>query len=216
MNSALVVFAKAPEASKQRLAADIGRAAATRVSAALLHDTLARGAASGLAPLHLYWNGLLTDPRLDEARAMNYRIASQEGGDLGARMQDAFARVLTECERALLIGTDCPDLNAESLALADERLHTADAVLVPAIDGGYVAIGLARAALPHLEAFFSGLDWGANSVANDTRERIARSGLEVRELAPLADLDNTNDLVRLARRHPFLDASLQGTKINMM
>lgn len=214
--TALLVFARAPEDAKRRLAAQIGRAAATRVAAALLEDALARAAASGLAPLYLYWDGPAADPRLERARASGYRVAIQEGNDLGARMRSAFERVLAGCGRALLIGTDCPDLDAERLVEAGERLRRADALLVPATDGGYVAIGLARPALPHLGTLFTGLDWGTDKVAADTRERIARAGLAARELAPLEDLDDADDLARLVPRHPFLAATLQGTKINMM
>ncbi len=216
MNTALVVFAKTSETSKRRLAAILGRAAATRVAAALLDDALARGAASGLAPQYLYWDGSAAEPRLDKARAMNYRIAAQEGRDLGARMHAAFAQVLAECERALLIGTDCPDLDAERLAEAGERLHSADAVLVPASDGGYVAIGLGRTALPHLETLFINIAWGEDKVVAETRRRIVRAGLKSSELAPLADLDDAADLACLAERHLFLTAALQGTKISRM
>ncbi|MGH8271847.1 MAG: TIGR04282 family arsenosugar biosynthesis glycosyltransferase [Gammaproteobacteria bacterium] len=214
MSTALIVFAKAPETSKRRLTAGVGRAAATRTAAALLDDALARGTASGLAPLYLYWNGPASDLHLDKARAMNYRVEAQQGCDLGARMQDAFAQVLVECERALLIGTDCPDLDAVWLADAGERLHSNDVLFAPAKDGGYVAIGLGRTALPHLEMLFTGLDWGEDNVAAQTRKRIASAGLKVCELAPLDDLDDAADLARLAERHPFLAATLQGAKIS--
>ena len=52
---------------------------------------------------------------------------------------DAFQ---SGAEQAIIIGTDCPGINAQILAPAEEQLHQCDLVLGPAIDGGYYLIGL--------------------------------------------------------------------------
>ena len=72
-------------------------------------------------------------------------------------------------------------------------LDDADAVFVPALDGGYALIGL-RCAAPTL---FSGMAWSTASVMADTRERLAAAGLSHIELPPVADIDEPADLVHL-------------------
>lgn len=56
-------------------------------------------------------------------------------------LRNAF---LSEAEKVIIIGTDCPGVNAQILATAFYKLHTFDFVLSPAIDGGYYLIGFAN------------------------------------------------------------------------
>jgi uncharacterized protein len=91
----------------------------------------------------------------------------------------------------VMIGTDCPALAPSHLAAAREALAGgADAVLVPAIDGGYALLGLARAD----RALFEGVAWGGPDVLSATRQRLARLGLAARELPPLRDVDLPEDV----------------------
>lgn len=204
MDTTLIVLAKAPEASKSRLAAAIGAEAAARVAAALLEETLRRAEDSGLRPRTLCWEGPGGEALRDRAAVRGWRIVPQAPGDLGARMRAALADALVRAPRALLLGTDCPDLDAHLMVRAAHWLDGVDLVLGPAGDGGYVLIGAARRALPHLDHLFSGIRWGGADVAAATRARIDERGLTLRETPVLQDLDNAADLAALAARHPFL------------
>lgn len=204
MSAALIVFARAPERAKSRLATACGRATATRVATALLGDALARAEASGLAPHYLYWDGVTDHPAVAAALRRAWQVSEQRGADLGERMAAAFAAVLSEHPHAVLMGTDCPDLGGEVVAAAASRLDTSDAVLVPAEDGGYVLLGLCRSARPRLPALFSGIAWGGAGVAATTRTRFLGCSLSLSELPPLPDLDDAADLQLLATRHAFL------------
>jgi glycosyltransferase A (GT-A) superfamily protein (DUF2064 family) len=95
----------------------------------------------------------------------------------------------------LLIGTDCPALTPEHLRAAADALCEHEVVLIPAEDGGYVLIGM-RAPQPGL---FSDMTWSTDTVLAETRQRIARLGLSVRELETLFDVDRPEDLARLPR-----------------
>lgn len=204
VGTTLIVFAKLPEIAKRRLAAEIGRAGATHTAALLLDDALVRGHQAALAPRYLYWDGPPTHPSIAKALALGYTNARQTGCDLGERMTNAFAEVLERNERTLLIGTDCPDLDADMLNRAAVALTTHDAVLAPACDGGYVLIGLRRRARTILQELFAGIAWGGADVAEITRRRFVACGLRFAELSALEDLDRYADLDRIARRHPFL------------
>jgi rSAM/selenodomain-associated transferase 2/rSAM/selenodomain-associated transferase 1 len=144
---------------------------------------------SGPAPLHpalIRW-----------AARSGATLHPQQGDDLGARMQAALRSALDRGRPALLIGTDCPALDAAHLAAAAEALRGHDAVFVPAEDGGYVLVGLARA----VDAF-EGIAWSGAGVMAATRARLAATGASWRELPPLWDVDRPEDLRRLAALDP--------------
>lgn len=115
----------------------------------------------------------------------------QAAGDLGDRLhaatQQAFAAGATA---VVVIGIDCPGIDAEILTAAFDLLATQDMVLGPAADGGYYLIGLRRP----LPALFQGIDWGTAVVRQQT-EAIAQShGLACGYLPVLHDIDRPADL----------------------
>ena len=96
--------------------------------------------------------------------------------------------------RMVLVGSDCPALEPRDLRVASRWLHSCDAVIAPAEDGGYPLIGLRRASAP----LFEGIAWSSAEVMAQTRTRIARLGWRLRELRSLWDVDRPDDLARLA------------------
>jgi rSAM/selenodomain-associated transferase 1 len=146
-DTALIVFAKAPEAgrAKTRLIPALGAEGAAALAARLLDHALQQAADAGLAALELCVAPDATHPRLQAAAARHGAALTLQGeGDLGARMQRALSRRLALHERVLLIGTDAPSLDARVLHAAAAALDGHDAVFVPALDGGYALVGLAR------------------------------------------------------------------------
>jgi rSAM/selenodomain-associated transferase 2/rSAM/selenodomain-associated transferase 1 len=116
---------------------------------------------------------------------------SQGEGDLGDRLitasQTAFA---ADMERVIIIGTDCPGLDADRLTQAFQALQDHDLVLGDATDGGYYLIGLRRS-LPEL---FKGIDWGTSAVRQQTVAIANQLGLTVTHLPALSDIDYPEDL----------------------
>jgi len=196
MSTALIVFAKAPVAglAKTRLIPALGADGAAALAARLLEHAAAAGAAAGFRRLELCVTPDLHHPafvRLQARHALS--LEPQGDGDLGARMDRALSRALRTHERALLMGTDAPGLDAARLLQADHALADHDAVFVPARDGGYVLVGLRRPA-PEL---FHGMTWSTGTVMARTRERAQAAGLRWAELAPLPDIDEPADLEHL-------------------
>ncbi len=100
-------------------------------------------------------------------------------------------------QRAIVIGTDVPGLDAVVLRRADAvlaQLEGVDAVFVPALDGGYALIGLNRAAPPSL---FEAMPWSSAQVMAATRQRLAAAGLHHVELNEVRDIDAPDDLQHL-------------------
>ena len=118
-------------------------------------------------------------------------IRPQGWGDLGRRLSRAFQEAFAEgCARVVIIGTDCPRLASETLEKAFDALESSDLVIGPAFDGGYYLIGLRRPA-PFL---FQDIEWGSETVFDETMKRARRRGLEATVLEELDDLDRPEDL----------------------
>jgi rSAM/selenodomain-associated transferase 1 len=191
--NALLVFVKhpSPGAVKTRLAAEVGPEAAAR-----LYRTLAERVLEATSPRAGEYERLVFfDPpeALAGMRAWlpGVRLLAQSGGDLGARMADAFARAFARgAERVVLVGTDAPAVGRETVMEALSALDAADVVIGPAEDGGYYLLAL-RQPRPEL---FSGVAWSTPSVRAQTLTRAAFASLSVRELAPLRDVDTLEDL----------------------
>src|SRR5690606_12421638 len=118
----------------------------------------------------------------------------QSTGDLGQRMTAAMQAHFQQLPKLplLIIGTDCPVLTPAHLQQAADALQARDAVLIPAEDGGYVLIGLARP----LPAVFERVDWSTDSVLAQTRERLREAGATWQELPTLWDVDEPDDWQR--------------------
>ncbi len=116
----------------------------------------------------------------------------QGDGDLGTRMARSLSLAFQDdVDRAVIIGTDCPGLNAHLMAKAFEQLHLQhDLVLGPALDGGYYLLGL-RYFIPEL---FIGINWGTSEVLQQTVAISQQVNLAIAYLPQLADVDRPEDL----------------------
>lgn len=194
----VVVFAKAPNPgqAKTRLIPVLGAQGAADLAARLLDDALARAldAAIGMVELCVTPDN---DDYWQPYRARGDLVVTGQGtGDLGERMARASQRVIEAGEAIVLIGTDCPLLLPERLREMAAALANHDAALVPASDGGYVAIALRR--FDH--RVYAGLPWSTAAVAELTIGRISALGLRLRVLDALPDVDLPDDLARLPAR----------------
>ena len=193
MSTAVIVLAKAPVPglAKTRLAPALGADGAAALAARMLEHTVGQAVAAGLGPVEVCATPDAGHPLFAHlAREHGVRLSAQGSGDLGQRMQRAFERTLAPGRPALLIGTDTPALDAAALRRAAAALGGKDAVFVPALDGGYVLVGLHRADT----RCFGGVTWSTPQVMQETRDRLAAAGLSWVELSPLADIDEPADL----------------------
>jgi rSAM/selenodomain-associated transferase 1 len=198
----VLVFARAPTrgAVKTRLAATVGDDAALAVYRWLAERTLrALGGPARTWTLRALVAGDVE--ALGGWRALVDEVRSQRGGDLGARMAAAMGDALREgYARVVIVGTDCPTLDAARVRAALQALREAPAVIGPALDGGYYLLG-GSAPLP----VFDGVPWSTAVVADETRARLARAGLPWRELSAEPDIDRAEDLAHLASREDCPD-----------
>lgn len=196
---AVIVMAKAPVPglAKTRLIPALGAEGAAALAARMLEHAVGEALAAGVGPVTLCGAPDVSHPAfIERARDPRVQLQPQGEGDLGARMRRAFDRALATHERAVLIGTDAPALDAAVLRAAAAALDAHDAVFAPAHDGGYALIGLRRAE-PRL---FEAMPWSTAKVMAVTRERLREAGQHWHELPALRDIDEPADLVHLAGR----------------
>ncbi len=188
------VFAKAPEPGrvKTRLIPTLRATEAADLYRALLLDTI-DAAETAPADIVVAFAPLAGRRAVERLVGSRRRLMPQGPGDLGARLARAFETLCDERRPVLVVGSDCPGLDAVVLREAARVTSRVDVVLGPARDGGYYLVGMRR---PRRE-LFAGVPWSTPGVLAATRERIAEAGWTLQLLEPLRDLDTPEDLYEL-------------------
>jgi rSAM/selenodomain-associated transferase 1 len=191
---ALVVIAKAPAPgrSKTRLCPPCTPEQAAALAEASLRDTIAALAA---APARRRIVALEGAP--DGWLRPGFEVHRQRGNGLAERLGDAL---VSAGGPALVVGMDTPQLSAPLLREAARRLTApgVDAVLGPALDGGYWTIGLRR---PD-QSVFSGVPMSRADTFAAQRRRLDSLGLRTALLPPLRDVDTIEDAAAVACSSP--------------
>jgi hypothetical protein len=195
MTERLMIFTRYPQpgAAKTRLIPALGEVGAAAISRQMTEHTLAQVLALQQAyPVQAeIWFAGGTANLMRQWLGENWCYVAQGTGDLGDRLVRSCRSAFTSgCQRVVIIGTDCPELNSSLLAQAFSNLYQNDLVLGPAQDGGYYLIGL-RQFVPEL---FAGVAWSTDAVLRQTQAIATQLGLTILLLPVLCDVDMPNDL----------------------
>jgi len=192
MKATLAVIAKAPQPgrSKTRLSPPLSAEQAAELAEAALCDTLAAVGATAVAR-----RVLVLDGELGQWPIADFELLKQRGDGLEERLANAFIDI---GGATLIIGMDTPQVQPAILERALERLSSAPAVLAPALDGGYWAIGLSR---PDPGALL-GVPMSTPGTLRAQRDRLRARGLPAAELETLQDVDTYADALAVARAAP--------------
>ena len=190
---ALVFFGKSPVPGKvkTRLARTLGASAAAALAEAFLRDGGRRYAGvPGCSPVLAADDP--SDPFWRSAFPPPWRIEAQGEGDLGDRLARAFSREHRRFEKVAALGSDHPALPADGLS----RLLAAANGVWPTRDGGYAAIVLSRS---HASSrLFQDVEWSTSRVLAQTLARAAAAEIELARMPETYDVDEEEDLERLA------------------
>ncbi|MCC6225969.1 MAG: DUF2064 domain-containing protein [Microthrixaceae bacterium] len=193
MNAApthVLVVAKEPLPGrvKTRLCPPFTPEQAARLAAAALADTLAAAVATSATRVILALDG---NPGPWCPRGVE--IIEQGHGTLGERLARAWSRAGGP---GVQIGMDTPQVTT---AMLDAALgHLDDAVLSPALDGGWWLIGFRS---PHPDAF-AGVPMSSPHTYEHQLARLRSLGLAVRRGETLRDIDDAHDAVAVAAAAP--------------
>ena len=194
----VLVFTRTPVPGqvKTRLIPAIGVERAANLHRAMLWRTVATAAQARVGPVGLWCSPASEHPFIEQIqREFDLNVHVQRGADLGERMHLALRSQADQAGGAVLVGTDCPFLEARDLQLAAQALREGcDAVIGPAEDGGYYLIGVRESDLE----VFSGIRWGSAQVLAATLQKFRDRGWRWRELTTRCDVDRPADLAALA------------------
>jgi rSAM/selenodomain-associated transferase 1 len=192
MDGAVAVIAKspAPGAVKTRLCPPLSLVQAAGLAEAALRDTLAAVAGTRAHRKLLVLDGV-PGPWLPHG----FEVIEQRGRALDERLAAAFVDLQGP---TLIVGMDTPQLSAAQLEHGLSWLKRLPAVLGPAADGGYWAIGLRRAE----PAALLGIPMSSEYTLAAQRMRLRALGLAVAELETLRDVDTFADAIAVAAEAP--------------
>ena len=197
----ILLFIKAPLKGqiKSRLAAAIGNDAALELYQRFVLDTIDTVGALAI-PLRICFYPPDAGTTIRTWLGNEHACMPQQGNDLGERMEQAFEQVFKEgYDRAVLIGSDIPELSHAVIREAFAALDTYDAVIGPAADGGYYLIGFT--AKSFVTSVFHHIVWSTSTVCDETLTRFKHSGKRVHLLPKLHDVDTQDDLRLFFKRH---------------
>lgn len=204
---AVLVVAKAPVPglAKTRLAARVGTAAAADVAAAAMLDLLETLRRDRRRTLVALTGDLSQSARATElADALTgCTVFPQAEGAFSVRLARAHQRAQQLAPGPLLqVGMDTPQIDADLLRAAHAALGEHGAVLGPADDGGWWALGLHTA---DPAAALADVAMSTASTGADTEAALIATGLVgdvVGRLATLRDVDEWDDAVEVAAAVP--------------
>jgi uncharacterized protein len=193
---ALIIMGKAPRAGhvKTRLAASLSAETVVDLYRCMLEDSL--DLARSVSPDAL----AIVCPASDVGELRDWlpaiEIVGQHGEGLAAGLISAFRAFIERgYRRVVALDGDSPHLPPETLDKAFELLDNADVVVGPTTDGGYYLVGSTHAR-PEL---FDTERMGTGSALDSLIATAHGLGLQVTLTETAFDVDEPDDLVRLAR-----------------
>ena len=190
--NSLIIFTRNPILGKvkTRLAKSVGNEIALEIYQFLLNKTK-EVTLNIPADKVVFYSEEITNKDIWDATI--YKKELQEGTDLGAKMSNAFKTCFKDgYEKVVLIGSDLFDLEEFHIREAFEKLEKNDAVIGPALDGGYYLLGLKKM---HPKIFMN-KNWGTATVRKNTMKNLEK--VNVHLLPILNDVDVIEDI----KHHP--------------
>jgi glycosyltransferase A (GT-A) superfamily protein (DUF2064 family) len=205
VSATVLILAKAPVPgqAKTRLCPPATPGQAARIAAASLLDTL--DAARGRRTVVALAGSLAGAERRAEVRAAlaHCRVVPQRGATFAARLVAAHAdAAYTDAGGSgpvIQLGMDTPQLGPALLDEAGCALGSCDAVLGPACDGGWWALGVHD---PRQARVLAGVPMSTRDTGALTLRALRAAGLRVTLLPELSDVDTMEDAERVAEAIP--------------
>jgi len=200
VSATVLVLAKAPVPGqvKTRLCPPATPGEAAHIAAASLLDTL--DATRGRCTVVALVGSLADAERRAEVRAAlaRCRVVPQRGVTFAARLVAAHADAGGNGP-VIQLGMDTPQLDEALLDEAGRALGSCDAVLGPARDGGWWALGVHD---PRHARVLAGVPMSTPDTGALTLHALHAAGLRVTLLPELSDVDTMEDAERVAAAVP--------------
>lgn len=191
-NARIAIFAKAPVTGtvKTRMQPALSEQQSALLQSKLIEHTIKTASNSRVAPVQLWCAPNTRHPAFLRHKA-TLELKTQQGSDLGQRMQGAFEEN-KKYDFTILIGTDCPLLSADDFYAAARAILHCDICITPAHDGGYVLI-----ASQQTPKCFDNINWGSDEVLTQSLSALNSFDQSSQLLNTLPDLDHPEDFAAL-------------------
>ena len=196
----ILLFIKYPDKGnvKMRLSVDLNEEIVQELYRYFVQDTLATVKKID-SQLFICYFPVEAQKKFQKWLGTTLLFLPQNGVDLGERMKNSFTDVFTKgFRRAILIGSDSPDLPKNYIEQAFVILQTRDVVLGPTVDGGYYLIGF------NINTFtpsvFEEISWSNQTVLQETMIKIKQAHRSLDLLPIWSDIDTIADLKHLIQR----------------
>ena len=204
-NNCILLFVKYPEPGrvKTRLAETIGADDAAKLYSLFVKDIIATLRNAGQRFIVCFDDSWAKDQYV-KWLGDDVPLTPQQGADIGQKMKNAFIIAFKYgTDKAIIIGSDIPDIAPEIFAKAFDALAKHPAAVAPTDDGGYCLIGFtAKGFLPNI---FVNIDWSTEKVFNQTIEIFQRHKTNFYGLNKCFDIDTFDDLKELLDRNRNTD-----------
>ena len=200
-DNCVLFFVKYPEQGqvKTRLTAELGEEVVVELYKNFVLDMLSTVRQLNV-PVRICFHPESARDKVKEWLGRQYTYIAQEGSSLGQRMKNSIAHTFEEnFTRAILIGSDSPDLPVDFCIQALQSLETNHAVIGPSSDGGYYLIGFSKAHF--LPNAFDNISWSTENVFQQTIDIFQQYSSKVHVLPQWFDVDTPADLRELINRN---------------
>lgn len=211
--AAVLVVAKAPVEgeAKTRLAASLGAPAAAELAAAALLDTLDVCAETFDTRMLALAGDLTEAERGDELveALRGWTVFPQRGDDFAGRLFHAHVDASARCSRPVIqVGMDTPQMTVGQLSALDDMFSggRCDAVLGPADDGGWWALGVTD---PSLVDGLESVPMSTSQTCAETLRMLRGNGATVELGEALRDVDEAEDARAVSESFPSLRFSVR-------
>ena len=197
----LLLFVKYPEKGqvKLRLSVDLDEELVQNLYRCFVQDTLAT-VNKITAQVFVCFLPVDAESKFREWLGTSHPFLPQEGTDLGERMKNCFSYAFSQgFRRAVLMGSDSPDLPVTFLHNAFAELRTHEIVIGPSSDGGYYLIGFQDTTFD--PSAFEGISWSSPTVFWETLKKIKQKHSRISLLPAWSDVDTLADLKSLWKRN---------------
>lgn len=171
---------------KTRIAQTAGNEKALRIYKELLRHTREVAMSSSAKRLLFYSQNI---PAQDDWAVEHFEKHLQVNADLGGKMLSAFQFALAKNDKAIIIGSDCANLNEQIINDAFTALEHNDFVVGPTFDGGYYLLGMKKVE----PSLFEQIKWSTEEVFPTTIQRIEKLKKSYHLVPRLSDIDYEED-----------------------
>jgi uncharacterized protein len=190
IKKALVIFVKNPILGevKPKLAESLGKESALNVHLNLINYIAEITTNIEVDKFVFYSSSIPNEPKFP---ASDFKLHTQEGKDLGERMEHAYNYCFQKgYKQVVLVGTDCPELETKDIEHSFKLLITKDVIIGPSSKGGYYLLGLNEP----LNSLFQDVPWHTDSVFKKTYLEALSHQKKIALLEEKTDIEVLPDL----------------------